>query len=286
LSYKKALIKLLDRPGCRYLLGKVATRSARRIAGDETAILYLNGMWTHRIGQRFFPDGQTFTYTSSAFHQWASQWESHISDTADFWLRHYSPREGDLVVDIGAGRGEDLISFSHRVGKTGRVLAIEADPESFAVLSRFCQLNDLGNVTTMHLALMDTAGKVYITKSSSSWMENGVTLGAGASGIPVQAKTLDEICETEGLKNIAFLKMNIEGAERYALAGMEAAIKCVDQICVACHDFRSDRGEGEHFRTRAFVERFLRDHGFVVFSRPEDPRDYVRDHVFGLKTES
>lgn len=278
------LIKLLDRPGCRYLLAKFATRSARRVVGEDMSIVYINGMWTHRIGRHVFPDSRTFNYTSSSFLRWSRQWESHIADTADFWLRHYSPKEGDVVIDVGAGRGEDLISFSNSVGKTGRVLAIEADPESFTALSNFCQLNHLYNVTAIQAALMDKAGMVYITKSVSSWMENSISFAKEASGTSVQAKTLDAIFENEGLRNIAFLKMNIEGAERFALVGMESTIGRVSQICVACHDFRGDRGEGDHFRTRAFVERFLTDRGFVLFSRREDPRDYVRDHVFGLKT--
>jgi hypothetical protein len=37
------------------------------------------------------------------------------------------------------------------------------------------------------------------------------------------------------------------------------------------------------FNTRAFVEQFLIEHGFKPASRPDDPRDYVRDHIFGLR---
>jgi len=85
------------------------------------------------------------------------------------------------------------------------------------------------------------------------------------------------------LKKIAFLKMNIEGAEREALLGMGPSLRRVEQICVACHDFRADLGHGEQFRTRIFVQEFLVKHGFTLRSRPDDPRSYVRDHVFGLR---
>jgi hypothetical protein len=43
-----------------------------------------------------------------------------------------------------------------------------------------------------------------------------------------------------------------------------------------------DLGHGEQFRTRAFVESFLVDHGFTLASRPHDPRDYFRDDIFGI----
>jgi hypothetical protein len=76
--------------------------------------------------------------------------------------------------------------------------------------------------------------------------------------------------------------MNIEGAERFALQGMEQSLKRVRSICVACHDFRAERGDGEHFRTREFVEQFLSERGFRLTWRKDDPRPSVRDHVFGV----
>jgi hypothetical protein len=33
------------------------------------------------------------------------------------------------------------------------------------------------------------------------------------------------------------------------------------------------------------VEQFLLEHGFALTSRKDDPREYVRDHVFGLNRE-
>lgn len=57
------------------------------------------------------------------------------------------------------------------------------------------------------------------------------------------------------------------------------------QIFIACHDFRADINHGEHLRTRNSMEQFLTRHGFTLASRPDDPRDYVRDHVFGFRAE-
>ncbi len=282
-SYKRALIRLLDRPCGRHLLGKIATSFIRRAAGDDVEIAYVDGLWTHRVGSNFFPDGLRFDYTYADFNSWNGKMERYVSDTKDYWLKHYCPQEGDVIVDVGAGRGEDTLTFSRGVGESGRVIAIEAHPLSFAILKNFCLLNELRNVTALQLALVDKPGLVRIVESESSWMENAIEYGDGSSGIEVRAATLDDICEQEGLKNIAFLKMNIEGAERYALLGMESVLPHTRQICVACHDFRCEGGDGEQFRTRAFVEQFLVKRGFTVTSSPDDPRDYVRDHVFGLR---
>jgi len=284
LSYKRALIRLLDRPGGRFLLERIATRSVRRLAKDDIEIAYIEGLWTHLAGGYFFPDGLKFEYTYVDFQAWKRQAETYASDTKEYWLQHYRPQEADVIVDVGAGRGEDTLTFSRAVGRTGRVIAIEAHPLSFRILKNFCQLNRLNNVTPVHLALMEKAGIVRVAESGSSWMENTVGSGGGAVGISVRASTFDEVCRSQRLTEIAFLKMNIEGAERQALLGMGPTLCHVKQICVACHDFRADMGHGEHFRTRLFVEEFLIRHGFKLRSRPNDPRNYVRDHVFGLRT--
>ena len=282
MSYKRALVGLLDRPGGRFLLGKIATCVIGKNRVRDAEIAYINGFWTRRSGCRFFPDGPRFEYAYSDFAAWKGQMEQYAADTGEYWLQHYQPREGDVVVDVGAGRGEDTFTFSRAVGPTGRVIAIEAHPLSFAMLKSFCQLNQLSNVTALHVALMDRPGTVTIAESESNWQENVVNHGSEVPGISVSAATLDELCEKYEIKNIAFLKMNIEGAERYALGGAQAVMPRIRRICVACHDFRADMGHGEQFRTRAFVSRLLHEHGFTLTSRPDDPRDYVRDHIFGL----
>jgi FkbM family methyltransferase len=285
LSYKRALIRLLDRAGGRFLLGRIATRAVRRVAKSDIEISYIEGLWTRRAGRYFFPDGRKFEYGYADFESWKRQAEIYAADTREYWLQHYRPQKGDVIVDVGAGRGEDTLTFSRAVGETGRVIAIEAHPLSFAILKNFCKLNGLNNVTALHLALMDNPGTVQMAASGSTWMENAVSKDSEVAGISVPAGTLDELCKAEALNKIAFLKMNIEGAEREALLGMEQTLRHVNQICVACHDFRSDLGHGERFRTRDFVEQFLVRHGFRLFGRADDPRDYVRDHVFGLRIE-
>jgi FkbM family methyltransferase len=240
-------------------------------------------MWTRQVGAHFFPDGSTFNYTYVDFHDWKHQAEINAANTKEFWLQYYLPKPGDVVVDVGAGRGEDTATFSRLVGDNGRVIAIEAHPETFAILQNFCRLNGLSNTTALQLALMDKPGTVRIAESESSWLENAVIDDDKSVGAQVRASTLAEICAQQGLEEIVFLKMNIEGAERNALLGMTPVIQNIRQVCVACHDFRADRGQGEHFRTRAFVEQFLLDYGFKVVCRRDDPRPGIRDHVFGLR---
>lgn len=259
--------------------------AARRLSRLDVKIAYTAGQWTRRIGAQRFLDGPNFIYIPENFQQWRQQTEHYASETRDYWLRFYEPKEGDTIIDVGAGHGEDTLTFSRLVGKTGRVIAIEAHPLSFKALKNFCRLNQLDNVAPVHLALMDEPGSVHIIESEI-WLENRVTSnGEPPSSMTVPAGTLDDLCRRLGVREISFLKMNIEGAESYALLGAVETMPRIRHVCIACHDFRADQGHGDQFRTRAFVEQLLGNQGFTASFRLDDPRDYIRDQVSGSKSE-
>ncbi len=276
------IISLLDHRGGRRILGLIATHIARRQTGDDVEIFYHNGLWCHRAGLHYFPDGPMYEYLSSNYTSWKYQAKLYVSDAEDFWFRHYNPKNGDVVIDVGAGHGEDTFAFSRAVGDMGRVIAIEAHPLSFRILKEFCQLNQLHNTTLRQTAVMDELCAVSMAESDM-WYSNSVEKINGAQGIKVRSTTLDELFKAEDINDVSFLKMNIEGAEQFALSGMESIINRIQTICVACHDFRADRGDGDQFRTRGMVEKVLESNGFKVASCPYDPREYVRDHIFGLR---
>jgi len=60
-------------------------------------------------------------------------------------MRNFA-REGSTVVDVGANIGDLTLPLSNMVGETGRVLAIESNPETFNVLCANLALNSIRNV--------------------------------------------------------------------------------------------------------------------------------------------
>src|SRR5215467_2688053 len=143
MSLKRNIANLLDRKGGRALLARMATSLAKRALGGDVIILYEGRLWIHFVNSTYFPDDRKFCYYASSFKDWADLPARYFSDAQDYWLRHYRPAEGDVVFDIGAGRGEDTIAFSRAVGRNGRVVAIEAHPLSYELLEAFCRLNRL-----------------------------------------------------------------------------------------------------------------------------------------------
>ena len=282
MSLKRAIIRQLDNSLGRPVLARLSTARARRLLADDDVDILHDQLWLHRIGPYFVPDGPSFDYYDATILAWKDQIPAYLRNAQDYWFRQYQPRPGDVVLDVGAGRGEDVLAFSREIGANGRLLAIEAHPVSYRILERFCRLNQLSNTTPVHIALMDRPGTVLID-DQDIWEANTVSSGSAAFGAPVGATTIDQLCKEHGIERIDFLKMNIEGAEVFALQGMSEMIGKVGSICVCCHDFRADRGHGEHYRTRDFVRDFLTKNGFEVSDRAGDSRDFVRDHLHGRR---
>jgi len=208
------------------------------------------------------------------------KYKSYFNSANEYWYVKYTPKEGDVIVDIGAGKGEDTIPFSHDVGSTGKVYAIEAHPKTFTELERICKENNLSNVFLSNTAMTDDGKYVYI-EDNSDWQSN--TLTDDSNGIRVHGEYFDGFCKTLNINSIDFLKINVEGAEIDIIKGMPISIGNVKNICICCHDFRADAGHGEKYRTKEKVVQFLIENGFEVYCRENDTRDYVRDHVFGTR---
>ena len=263
-------------------LAREATARAREaLPGVDVEILW-DGMWIRRVGPHYFPDPEMFA-SEPKWQRWATLAAKYLRDAGDYWFQVYKPRAGDVIVDIGAGRGEDVFAFSPAVGPAGRVFAVEPHPVSFRILQKFCALNGLSNVTTLNYACVDRPASLQI-ETLPVWESNYVRSGEPTpASHPVEGVTFDSLCAGHGIDRIDFLKMNIEGAERRALPGCREALERAGSVCVAAHDFRAARGEGEAFRTLAFVREFLADAGFDLVTRDDDPRYYVPFHVHGRR---
>ncbi len=280
MSWKRAISKCLDRSGGRWLLSWAATAAARRVYGSGVSVFH-DRIWAHTYDDITFPDGPQFQYSKRQFAEWACEAKRCRSEAHDYWFQQYKPGTGDVVVDVGAGRGEDVFAFAEAVGPTGKVLAIEAHPVTFEFLSHFCRLNRLTQVIPVNVAVMDQPGSVTIS-DGLEWQDNTVSRETGG-GLEVPGETLSGVCSRFGIDRIDLLKMNIEGAERVALAGFGEIADRVRAVCIACHDFRADLGHGEWYRTRVSTEEVLTRHGFTLQLRADDPREYVRDHLFAMK---
>lgn len=93
------------------------------------------------------------------------------------WLHAADPRPGDHVVHVGAGTGYYTALLAHLVGATGRVTAIEYDPDLAAIARENLKL--YANVSVLHgdgtTLPFDPADVIYVnagvTRPAESWLD-------------------------------------------------------------------------------------------------------------------
>jgi FkbM family methyltransferase len=268
-----AFIASIDRMGLRRVSASVASLVyGVATVGRQSFSIDADGRWRNHEPEATIASPTVHTTSYAAFRDWV----------IDNWCWAYRPLPGDTVVDVGAGIGEEAVVFSHLVGPTGHVISIEAHPETFACLKETVRLSKLTNVTPLQIALGERDGVTMIASGKSHLTSSVVR---GGAGVQVPLRSLDSLAGELGLRDIALLKMNIEGAERLAVKGMRSTSSIIRNLCISCHDFLSERGEGEELRTKADVRPELERYGFALTDRPNHPSPWVRDYLYGTKAE-
>lgn len=170
------------------------------------------------LGWMEYPDGDDVAqFLAEGWFEYAEQ--------AFCWL---FLRPGDTVVDCGAHAGLYTRLASMATGPNGRVIAVEptaamADlteqnvPEGAAAAVVRAAVGAARGVARM--AAVESGRSAY-----ASVMPTGADSPSEAATLEVDCITLDELAEREGLERIAFLKLDIEGAESAALRGAAGLI--------------------------------------------------------------
>jgi FkbM family methyltransferase len=134
--------------------------------------------------------------------------------------KHFNPKKGDTIIDIGAAFGLYTITSSKQVGPNGKVIAIEAHPDSFEMLNRNIKLNGLTNITTLNYAVYSRKTKVKIYSNYTIMSERIREKKVKEKFVEVNADTLDNMLQQNGIsQEINWIKIDVEGAEYEVLKG-------------------------------------------------------------------
>ena len=152
------------------------------------------------------------------------------------------------------------------------MFAFEAHPRTFGLMSRAAAANNWPNVELINAAITEKSGSAMISDEDDFEVRSVLT----NSGIETPAISIDDFVEQRGLERIDFLVLNIEGAERLAIRGMERSFFKIAHVCICCHDFIGDPEK----TTRNEVIAWLEQHGFVVSVQQSSPWPDIRDCVY------
>jgi FkbM family methyltransferase len=228
-----------------------------KIKGINAHVAYHNSfkLWEYHIGDNVFVTNRP---------AWFSSREYYLNTFIKYAGNDYLPGEGDIVIDVGAGVGEETLTMANLVGGSGHVYAVEANPKTFEVLRYICEKNDLKNVTVLNIAISDTEGHISIEDDDNYGVQNSIHGATTSNGLNVPAVSLDTFIQQNSITRVDFLKVNIEGAEKQLLQGIHTSFNKIKRMAISCHDFRFNSGESEYFKTFDFVVSVLKQNGFQI----------------------
>src|SRR5919112_775026 len=142
-------------------------------------------------------------------------------------ITRFTPKEGDIVIDIGAHIGLYTIISSKRVGAKGKVVAIEAHPGNFEMLNSNIKLNQLTNVIPLNYAVhsKETKVKLYLPSGESGFTKYNTIMpnwiNTQEKFVEVNANTLDYLLQLNQIRQeeVNWIKIDVEGAEFEVLKG-------------------------------------------------------------------
>jgi FkbM family methyltransferase len=133
---------------------------------------------------------------------------------------------GDTFVDVGANVGYFSVLAAQAVGKSGRVVAVEAAPSTFTALEATLARNGATNVRSVNRAAYDRPGMLPIYTVGAEENAGGASVAktVGPLEAEVVAEPLADMLSREELARVRIIKIDVEGAEAAAVAGLLPAL--------------------------------------------------------------
>ncbi|WP_087000778.1 FkbM family methyltransferase [Rhizobium sullae] len=132
---------------------------------------------------------------------------------------------GGVYLDVGANIGNHSVYFACNT-KADRVLSFEPTPRARKQLNKFIELNLLyTKIAVVPYACSDAEGEIAVVES----------LAQDAAPVKYECKRIDDVVDVP----VSVIKMDIEGAEPYALRGAVRVLKESKPIMfIEAHDDR------------------------------------------------
>lgn len=197
----------------------------------------------------------------------------------DSWTRSrltsvFALSEGDRVFEAGPYLGFGTLGMSARVGSNGRVVSLEAGPDTYQVMQRNLEMNGVTNASSHYGALGVDDGEMVISEQIDQRISlvDGVVDSASTHTMPT--RSIQSLCREEGLEP-NFIILTINGAELMAIEGSADFLSRCEGLRLNVPGwYRDDKGP---IGPRIAV--CLKDLGFEVVTT----RDYL---VFAYKPSS
>jgi FkbM family methyltransferase len=182
---------------------------------------------------------------------------------------------GDTVIDVGANLGVYSAYFARRVGRTGKVYAVEPLPQNISTIRRIVKIGKLPQINVIEGAASNKEGEIVSLSvpklltgepihTEASLHISSSEVGHGSryyevAEIKVLSHTLDAIpCDGK----VTLVKIDVEGAELLVLEGAQQLISR-HRPRIVCEI--ESRWTARYGYTPNAVFDFFRDHNYAFY---------------------
>jgi FkbM family methyltransferase len=146
-------------------------------------------------------------------------------------------RDVGLILDCGANVGYSAAFFLSQFQKS-HVIAVEPDPENFAMLER--NLAPFGDrATAVRSAIWSDVARLRVSRGSyrdgREWATQVVLCGDNED-CDLMGISVGTLLKSSGFDRISILKMDIEGAEAVVFSGSTEWLEKVDAVAIELHN--------------------------------------------------
>lgn len=152
-----------------------------------------------------------------------------------FLKQHVS--ENDHVLDIGAHIGLFAVIAAKLTGNKGMVYAFEPSADTSALLEKTILINRLNDVIELHKEAMGaSSGKAtfYVSDVKGDNSNSMVSYKEDRKlhSIEIDMLSVDDFVKSKNLRSLAFIKIDVEGAEYDTLCGAVNTFKNLRPACI------------------------------------------------------
>lgn len=173
-------------------------------------------------------------------------------------------KQGDRVLDIGANVGFYSELIAELVGSAGEVHAFEPDPVNFRHLLQ--SVGTKKNIYVNNMAVSSEPGELKLYTSRLLNVDHrSYPIDDFGESFVVKAESIDNYIQD---KKVSFIKMDIQGAELFALKGMTQTLDRNSDIILICefwpYGLKNAGCSVEDF------QKMIQDKGFLFYLVQDD----------------